>query len=172
MANTVFKIAILVFGVPLFVFAQESKNPQALLEHITGDWVLQGTIAGQETTHDISAKWILNHEYIQLHEISREKDDGGKPAYEAIVHIGWDAKGERFTCLWLDNTGAGGLIPEAIGFARFKGNIIEFLFDGGDGTSIHNTFTFDPEKDTWQWKIDNDRDGEITPFALVNLIKK
>ena len=50
-----------------------------------------GTIARKDTTHDIVSEWVLGHQYLRIHERSREKDGKGQPQYEAIVFIGWDA---------------------------------------------------------------------------------
>jgi len=32
-----------------------------LLDRLTGQWVLRGTIHGQQTAHDIDAAWVLGH---------------------------------------------------------------------------------------------------------------
>ena len=71
-------------------FAQTTQTPPAnsppeLLDHFAGQWVLQGTIAGKQTTHNVQADWVLKREYLRLHEVSREKDAKGDPAYEAMV---------------------------------------------------------------------------------------
>jgi hypothetical protein len=82
---------------------------ETLLDHLTGNWILHGTIAGKETTHDVDSEWVLNHEYVRIHEVSREKNGAGQPAYEAIVYIAWDAAAKEYLCLWLDSTSGGGL---------------------------------------------------------------
>lgn len=99
--------------------------PAALLNHLTGVWSLRGTIAGKPTIHDVQAGWVLNHEYVQLQEISRETNASGNPAYEAIVYIGWDAKAEQFVCLWLDSTSGDGLSSGIIAVQNRPG--IRFL---------------------------------------------
>jgi hypothetical protein len=53
--------------------AQQPTFHDALLDHLAGSWVLQGTIAGRPTTHDITAEWVLAHQYLRLQEVSREK---------------------------------------------------------------------------------------------------
>jgi hypothetical protein len=30
-----------------------------LLDHLAGQWILQGTIAGKRTTHDVQVEWVL-----------------------------------------------------------------------------------------------------------------
>jgi hypothetical protein len=63
-----FSIFILIAVGLLPAFAQQSAAYDPLLDHLTGNWILQGTIAGHETTHDIEAEWVLGHEYVRLHE--------------------------------------------------------------------------------------------------------
>ncbi len=88
--KTVLSIFILIATASLPVFAQQSVAQEPLLDHLTGNWILQGTIAGRETTHDVDAEWVLGHEYVRLHETSREKKAQGQAAYEAIIFIEWD----------------------------------------------------------------------------------
>jgi hypothetical protein len=48
--------------------------------HLSGNWVLRGTIGGRPTTHGVEACWVLRHEYLQIHEVSREKEASGEPS--------------------------------------------------------------------------------------------
>ena len=105
-----------------FGWAQESPFTDVLLDRMTGKWVLQGSIAGSETTHDVEVAWVLGHQYVRLAEVSREKNSSGRPAYEAIVFIGWDKPSNTYACLWLDSSGGGGLSAQAIGHAQRRGD--------------------------------------------------
>ena len=98
-----------------------------LLDRLTGNWTLKGTIAGRETTHDIESEWVLNHEYLRFHEISREKNIQGQPAYEAIVMIEWDESSNEYKCLWLDSTAGGGLSAPIAQGTRGNDEIV-FIF--------------------------------------------
>ena len=82
-------ILALFFMISFSASGQEATQRDPLLDHLTGSWMLQGTIGGHETTHDIESEWVLNHEYLRFHEKSREKNAQGQPAYEAIVFIEW-----------------------------------------------------------------------------------
>ena len=73
-----------------------------LLDRYQGTWLLQGTIAGKPTAHDISVNWVINHQYVDMHETSHEKNAKGEPAYAAIVFIGWDAASSRYFAIWHD----------------------------------------------------------------------
>ena len=152
--------------------AQETGFQDVLLDNLAGDWVLEGTIAGQQTTHDIVAEWVVGHQYLSFHEVSREKGDGGAPAYEAIVFIGWDEPSERYVCMWLDSTGGGGLANNVFGYAEPSHDKLAFVFGPGDTGIFHTTFAYNRDSDTWDWIMDAEEDGERTPFARVSLTRQ
>lgn len=144
---------------------------QVFLKKLTGKWVLRGKIGRNETTHDVDAKWVLNQGYVQIHETSREKDAKGKPQYEAIVYVSWDSKKSQFACLWLDITETSSFAPVGIGQLGSNGNQVQFLFgDSDDG--IETTFSFDEQKKSWTWNIDNLQKGKKSTFARLVLTKK
>jgi hypothetical protein len=156
---------------PVFASAQQSTFQDSLLEHLVGKWVMTGTIGGDSTTHDISAEWVLAHQYMRIHEVSREKNADGEAAYEAIVFIGWDRPDSQYACLWLDVTGGGGLSAQAIGHGRRTGSEIPFQFRGSDGSVFHNTFVYNRQSDTWEWRMDGEENGTLQPFARVRLTR-
>ena len=153
-------------------WAQQTSFQYSLLDHMVGRWVLQGTIAGKETTHDIVAEWVLGHQYLQFHETSREKNANGGTEYEAIVFIGWDQPSSQYTCLWLDVTGGGGLSAQSIGHAKPNGDEIAFVFKGSDGSVFLTTFMYGRSTNTWHWLMDNEENGKMQPFARVELTRK
>jgi hypothetical protein len=170
--STALKIFSAVVLASVSASAQQTAFQDPLLEHLVGAWVLQGSIAGKETTHDVVSAWVLGHEYVRFSEVSREKDARGEAAYEAIVFIGWDRSASQYACLWLDSTGGGGLDARAIGHGKRSGDDIAFLFKGGDGSLFHTTFAYSPTTDTWQWLMDGEEGGKLQPFARVTLTRK
>lgn len=149
--------------------AQTTGLQDRLLDRMIGEWVLEGTIAGNPATHDVVFEWVLDHHYVRFHELARETDP---VAYEAIVFIGWDEPSQRYACLWLDSTGGGGLSAQAIGYGAASGDSIPFLFHFPDGSPFHTTFVFDRNTDTWQWHMDGEENGMRRPFARVTLSRK
>jgi hypothetical protein len=150
----------------------QSPDPMKLLGHLAGSWVLQGTIAGKQTTHDVEARWILRHEYLEIHETSREKEASGEPAYEAIVLAGWDQNANQYACLWLDSTTGGALASKTTCRATPSGDAIPFLFTLSPTESIHTVFTYHAVADTWQWTIDVEENGTTDRFADVELSRR
>jgi len=151
------------------VMAQTLAERGTLLDHLAGSWVMTGTIAGQEITHDLTAKWVLGGHYLHFHEIARERDENGDPAYESMVYFGWDEAGGRLVCLWLDVTGGGGLVPDGFGYGKPEEDRIPFVWGEGEDSQIHNTFTHQREQGQWTWQIDNVRQGQPVNFARVVL---
>lgn len=151
-------------------FAQQAPLNSPLLDHLAGHWVLKGTIADQQTTHDVDAEWTLDHHYLRIHEVSREKDKQGKPKYEALVFIAWNEQPKQYACVWLDIYG--GLAAESIGVATPKENEVPFVFKNETGSiSVTNDLLYRPSTDTWDWRIDNVEKGVATPFARVQLTR-
>ena len=73
----------------------------------------------------------------------------------------------QYSCLWLDNTGGGGLVGQAIAHAKRESDKIAFLFKGADGSLFHTTFVYDRKADTWQWLMDGEEKGKRQPFARL-----
>ena len=158
----------------LFANASRADEPpfeSALLDKLVGAWVLTGTIAGEATVHDIVADWVLGHQYLRIDEVARETNELGAPAYEATVFIGFDKPSGRYVCLWLDVTGGGGLANDVFGYAVPEDDRLNFVF-GDENGRILNTFFYDQDNDSWTWVINNEKDGEISPFARVDLARK
>jgi hypothetical protein len=147
-------------------------DPQReLLDRFTGHWVLRGVIAKKQTTHDVDVEWVLNKEYLRMHEVSREKDAAGTPLYEAIVYLVWEPKAGEYACLWLDTTGISLFAPEGVGRATPAPDRIPFFFKDADG-GVRTTFIYDRAKNSWSWTIDNESKGVASPFARVTLTRK
>ena len=142
-----------------------------VLDHLAGDWVMTGTIAGEPIVHDIDADWVLAGHYLRFHDFSREREASGERAYEATVFIGWDAEAERFVCLWLDVTGGEGLSNGVLGYAAQVGDSIPFVFGMGE-YAIHNTFVYHRNQDSWEWTILNVSGEERSEFAHVTLERR
>lgn len=152
--------------------AQQPTFTDSLMDRMVGRWVLRGTIANQPTTHDVTAEWVLQHQYVRLHEVARERDAAGKSAYEADVYIGWDAQARQYVCVWLDVYG--GMSVESLGRATGRGDEIPFVFMSPEGhEAFHTTFAYNRGAGTWEWRMDNiGAGGAASPFARVTLTRQ
>ncbi len=137
-----------------------------LLDRLVGTWVLEGTIGGKATTHDVTAEWVLNHQFVRVHEVSREKDEKGQPAYEAMVFLGRDESTKEHVAIWIDIWG--GASDATIGRGHRNGDEIPFLFEDAK-SRFHNVFAYARATDTWTWKMDSEEKGKLVPFARLVL---
>ncbi len=170
--NTAIRVVTILLLLSLPAVAEQQGVHDELLDRMAGNWLMSGTIGGNQITHDIVAEWVLGHQYLRFHEVAREVDSEGEPAYEAIVFIGWEQLTGRYTCLWLDVTGSGAQFPEATGYAKPATDERAFVFDTGDDSVIRTTFTYDREADAWHWLIDIDRGAKHSTFARVSLTRQ
>jgi hypothetical protein len=152
--------------------AAQGLPPDSVFDHLIGRWVLKGTIARQQTTHDVSFEWLLGREYVQMHEVSRERAPNGTPAYEAVVLFGRDPHTGEYGCLWLDNTGTSAFDPAGTCRGAVAGDSLPFLFSYTATDRFHTTFVYDHRTDSWQWHMDNDSAGIRKPFARVTLTRQ
>jgi len=162
-------VAFFVAASPLA--AQQATSQDSLLDRTIGRWVMRGTIAGQQITHDVTFEWVLNRGYVRMHEVSRERAPAGTAAYEAIVLYMHDSTTHQYAALWLDNTGTAPFPQDGVGHGVAAGDSIPFVF-GTPDDGIHNTFVYDRRGDSWQWHLDNMRSGEPSVFARVTLTRR
>jgi hypothetical protein len=160
----------------LFALCCAAQNPSIdapteLLNYLAGRWVMSGTIGGKRTMHDVNAEWVLKREYLRFHEVSRENDAGGGPAYEAIVFLSWEANKGEYSCLWMDNSEGGALSSGVIARARPAARAIPLVFTKAGKELLHTTFRYDPSADTWQLTIDDVTNGKNDRFADLRLTR-
>ncbi len=149
--------------------AQQATFNDPLVDHLAGKWVLTGQMDKGAVTHDFTAEWVLAHQYLEIHEVSREKNKDGSPAYQAKVFIGWDAGKKIYDCVWLDDYGS--ISTQSLGYAKPNGSTIAFVFQNRDDAgSFHTTFIWHPENGTWVMDMDNvNPSGKAQPFARATL---
>jgi hypothetical protein len=167
----VLMFALALASAPSALFGQ-ALPPDSLFPRLVGQWVLHGTIARQQTVHDVRFEWLLGREYLQMREVSRERATNGTPTYEAVVLFGRDPRTGAYACVWMDNTAAAAFPTEGTGRGSVAGDSISFLFPYTATTSFHTTFVYDRATDSWQWHMDNDSSGVRRPFARVTLTRR
>jgi hypothetical protein len=148
----------------------ETQNPDSLMDNMVGRWVMTGTIDNEKVTHDVHVDRILKGHYLRIHEVAREKDAVGDPAYEAWIHIAWDKVNSEYVVMWLDNTAITNFASDGVGHGKPDGDRITLIWKSADGSGIHNTFAYERKSGKWFWTIDNvDTAGSTSRFARLEL---
>lgn len=138
-----------------------------LLENMLGSWRLNGKIAGRQVEHTVDTDWVLNHQFLRLHE--KEVATTDKLPYEAIVMIGYDNASERYAAHWMDIFG--GRFSETLGYGKRSDSQIEFVFEYPDGP-FHTIFRWDAGSQHWQWLMRQKNEaGQWTDFADATLTR-
>lgn len=150
----------------------QPPQPDTLLNHLIGHWVLRGHMAGRDVVHDLTFQWVLGGEYVEMHEISRERSPAGTPAYEAIVYLVHDPHSHEYGALWLDNTDYNAFLPAGQGHGVAAGDSIPFIFTYSATDHVYTTFVYDRATNKWSWHMDNEDARGRRPFARVMLTRR
>ncbi|MGD0955714.1 MAG: DUF1579 family protein [Candidatus Acidiferrales bacterium] len=134
-----------------------------LVEHMAGTWNLEGTLAGKEAHHTVTAEWVLNHQFLQLHETTSASAPAPENRYDALWFIGYDDVSERYVVHLLDIFGT--RYSETLGYGTRNGNSIALVFEYPDGP-FHTTYRWIPEDGSWRWLLEQkDKNGKWTTSA-------
>ena len=152
--------------------AAQSLHPDSVFDRMIGTWVLRGTMRRQNVVHDVTFTWLIGREYVQMHEVSRERAANGSPAYEAVVLFGRNPQTGAYAALWMDNTGTSDFDPIGTGHGSVAGDSLPFYFHYSDVDAFHNTFVYHRSPESWEWHLDNDSAGVRRPFARVTLTRQ
>jgi len=119
---------------PRFARSQEQAEPAAsvipkavlhddLLDKMVGEWRLSGKFEGQPMNHSVEMRWVLNHQFIEIHEKDLNAPKGDAVAYEAMVYVGYEPSEKRYVAHWLDVFGEG---SPTLGYGKRTESAIHF----------------------------------------------
>ena len=159
-----------VLASPLAASAQQVDGPGSrfeddLISNLQGRWLLTRQIRGTEVQNRVTATWVLNHQFLQVHM----KDVKEPPTYEAIVFIGYVYATKQYVAHWTDTFGGK---FSAMGTGTRIMNSVEFRFEYPDGP-FFNTFTWNPATRQWSFRLESqDSTGSRRLFALDALARE
>jgi hypothetical protein len=153
-------------------FGQDPDGPKyifsdALLDHLVGNWKLTGNVMGRATEHSVAVEWVLNHQFLRVHEKDNALATNDRVPYEAMIMVGYDNTSDRYVAHW--NDVFGGRFSETLGYGTRSGDEIRFVFEYPDGP-FHTTFRWNPETQQWKWLMQQkNKSGQWTDFADFTL---
>jgi hypothetical protein len=167
------KLLFALSAVVLFPVVSHAQAPaewrDSLADHMAGIWKLDGQLMGREAHHEVHADWVLNHQFLRLHEKTAAEAPKSEQPYEAFWFLGYDRVSGRYVLHLMDIFGA--RYSETLGYGTRDGNQIHFVFDYPDGP-FHTTFIWNPQKDTWEWLMEQKgKSGKWTRFADLKLTR-
>ncbi len=124
---------------------------------------------GETANHSVEVQWVLNHQFLRIHEKDSNPPKQDDVPYEAMVFLGYDNASERYVAHWIDVFG--GRASETLGYGRRSGNTIEFVFEYPDGP-FHTSFRWDPQASAWHWLMrTKNKAGEWVEFGRFTLTR-
>lgn len=166
-----FYLSFITFALTAAAFAQTPAEwRDDLVDRMTGSWKMGGPVMGHDAHHEVEAEWVLNHQFLRIHEKTASDAPAAERKYDAIWFLGYDPISERYVLHLLDIFGE--RFSETLGHGTRDGNTIRFTFEYPDGP-FHTTFRWSPEKDSWEWLMEQkDKDGKWTSFADLTLMRR
>jgi hypothetical protein len=64
---------------------------------MSGTWKLQGTVLGAAAHHIVIADWVLNHQFLRIHENTASSAPASESRYEAFWFISYHLVSESFS---------------------------------------------------------------------------
>jgi hypothetical protein len=164
-----FVVLLLSLGVTRVAAQPAAEWHDDLVDHLAGSWMLEGPVMGHVGHHDVQAEWVLNHQFLRIHEKTVANAPAGEHRYEATWFLGYDPVSERYILHLMDVFGA--RFSETLGYGTRDGNAIHFVFEYPDGP-FHTTFRWSPETNSWQWLMEQkNKEGKWTQFADLKLTR-
>ncbi len=138
-----------------------------LLDRLVGKWHVSAVVHGQKFTLDREAEWVLSHQYLRIHEKSREVVPWLKIPFERTIYVGYNPRSKRYVVHELNVHGANvPFEPEGFSYGTRAGNALEIVHrNKGDVFGIAR-WTWNPEAATWHFQGRQVIDGKAQePFV-------
>ena len=155
--KTVTLITLIVF-LATYSFAQTAGDTTMrfhddLLNNFVGKWDVSATVHGQKFTLDREAEWVMNHQYLRIHEKSREVIPWLKVPFERTIFIGYNHQSKRYVVYELTVHGADGPFqPEGFSYGDRTGNELKMVLTKGSEVVITQRFAWDPSSKSWHFQ--------------------
>ena len=137
-----------------------------LLDSMVGLWRLRGKFEGQAVDHSVEVRWVLHHQFLEIHEKDVNPPKGNDVPYDALIFVGYASASQHYVAHWLDVFGGG---AETLGYGKRAGSTLEFDFEY-PGQPWLTTFRWNAAPKTWQWLMRaKDKQGQWKETADMTL---
>jgi len=106
-----------------------------------GNWKLTGNVMGRAAEHSVAVEWVLNHQFLRVHEKDNAPATNDRVPYEAMIMVGYDNTSDRYSLIGM--TSSAGVFRKTLGYGTRSGDEIRFVFEYPDGP-FHTTFRWNP----------------------------
>lgn len=122
-----------------------------LLDHFVGKWAVNSTVYGRKFTLDRDAEWVMNHQYLRVHEKSHEALPRLNVPFERTFFIGYNRPSKRYVVYELSVHGIDNPNdPPGFAYAERSGNELKIVFRNGSEVVGVGRNIWDPASHSWQ----------------------
>lgn len=151
--------------------AQAAKDDSALrfhddlLDHFVGKWEVTAVVHGATFTLHREAEWVLDHQYLRVHEKSREVVPWLKIPFERIIFIGYNHRLKHYVVYEANVHGADiPFVPEGFSYATRNGNELTIDHTNAGVAVGRGRWTWDAATSTWHIYGSRIKDGKEELF--------
>ncbi len=142
-----------------------------LLDHLVGKWDVNGIVHGMQFQHlSLEATWIMNHQYLQIHEKGTDTVPFIKMPWEAMFLIGYNHNSRRYVFYELSVRGVDEPY-EGFSYASRSGNELKVSSKISSDEFIIQYFIWQPSSNSWHLESRIKKDGkEGEPYLDLKAI--
>ena len=143
-----------------------------VLNHLVGKWTVSGVVHGAPFQNlNLDAGWILNHQYLQIHEKGTDTVTWLKMPWEAIFLIGYNLKEKHYVAYELNVRGVDEPF-EGFSHATRAGNKFKISSRVSADEIINQYFIWEPVANSWHLETRLEKAGkEGEPYLDLKATK-
>jgi hypothetical protein len=165
-----FKLATILLEMFLasgFAAAQPAAWHDGLADKLEGNWKVEGTAMGKPAHYIVEADWLLNGQFLRLHEETARDAPVDEKRYDALWFLGYDPISKRYVLHLMDIYGMRS--SQTLGYGTRSGNEIRFVFNCPDGP-FHATWIIGEGSVRWRME-QKGKDGKWNSIADLKLTR-
>ncbi len=131
-----------------------------LLNHFVGTWNVSGVVHGMQFQNlKLEATWVMNHQYLQIHEKGTDTVPFIKMPWEAMFIIGYNHNSSRYVFYEFSVRGIDE--PwEGFSYATRIGNKLKVSSKISSDEFINQYFIWEPASKSWHLEIRLEKAGK------------
>ena len=122
-----------------------------LLNHLVGKWDITGVFYGRPDKGTLEAEWVMDHQYLRIHEKSEEVIPEINKPYETEFFIGFNRNSKRYVVHEMDVCGS--TLNEGFYFAHRTGNELKLEKIRDSLRCSVQRFTWEPASGGWHIEV-------------------
>jgi hypothetical protein len=132
-----------------------------LLDHLVGKWRVTGTAFGKPTKETLEAEWVIDHQYLHIHEKSEQNIPEIDGPFETEFFIGFNRNSKRYVVHEMNVCGTA--MCEGFYYATRTGNEIKIEKTSNSLPASIQRFVWEPSSASWhiELRLVRDLDGKL-----------